>query len=116
MVASIEHRRQRNSTPWLVAAVSKPWYGHEKLYRVFWFHTLVPTLAAVHYTDVAYFWSPLPRFLTYAVTLVWLIWISRSLWLCAFNARLLLWGLLVRAGLLLLAVVALAELFFGIFR
>ena len=94
--------------------VARAWRGHEKLWRAYWlWHVLGVALltAAIEFSDLIF---ENVQNATFLETLGWIffaIWVAYILfscvvvWRCAWNTRLPVFGVLVRAQLVLYAVI-----------
>jgi hypothetical protein len=96
-------------------AIKASWNGQERLWKVFWIYNWLFGIAIGLASEAAE--SALPRPVSLAVSvfgLAWAVWVTVSLWRCAFNADWRGWGYVVRA-IVVLAVIATAVLIAALF-
>ena len=84
----------------------RAFYGDERLSKVFWFYYVLVGAAmtfALYRIDYLIelqewqpIWSLILRFLLSLAWLYYLVWVLVSLWRCAFNCQVKLWGYVVR--------------------
>jgi len=98
-----------------VDTIVASWKGNERLWKVFWIYNWLVGTAVGIGVEAASNSLPMSAFLVVAVLiLIWAVWVTVSLWRCAFNASWRGWGYIVRAvvGLAVIAtVLAAAGLF-----
>ncbi len=102
--------------------LSRAWNGDERLSKVFWFY-YVPVVAAMQFAWYLIELQEGPRWIFEGLLAIpeifYLVWILVSLWRCAFNCQVKLWGYVVR-GLVVVHVVILVVAFviitFSIYR
>jgi hypothetical protein len=96
-------------------AILASWKGHERLWKVFWIYNWLCGTAVGIGVEAAAKVLPWPALLVIAVfVLIWAVWVTVSLWRCAFNASWRGWGYLVRAGIVL-GVMAIVVTLVGVF-
>jgi hypothetical protein len=96
-------------------AILASWKGKERLWKVFWIYNWLFGTAVGIGVEAASKALPVPAFLVVAVlVLIWAVWVTVSLWRCAFNSSWRGWGYIVRA-IVVLAVIAIVFAVIGIF-
>lgn len=92
-------------------AIRASWSGNERLWKVFWIYNWLFGTAIGIGSEAAANVLPWPALLVIGLlTVAWAIWITVSLWRCAFNASWRGWGYIVRA----IVVVSVVAAIFGI--
>jgi hypothetical protein len=96
-------------------AILASWKGHERLWKVFWIYNgLFGTAVGIGVAAAAKV-LPWPALLVIAVfVLIWVVWVTVSLWNCAFNSSWRGWGYIVRAGVVL-GIIAIVIALVGVF-
>ena len=90
------------------------WSGGERLWKVFWLYNMVlGTFLSVTF-DVVAEENLLLLGLLSGVMIIWAVWVTVSLWRCAFNTDWRGWGYIVRA-LVLLSLVTVASTIAAVF-
>ena len=82
--------------------VRSSWDGSERLWKVFWIYGVMAGTAigtGVHFASKVL--SVPELLLVTATALSWALWVTVSLWRCAFNSSWRGWGYGVRAGIVL---------------
>jgi hypothetical protein len=74
-------------------AILASWKGHERLWKVFWIYNWLCGTAVGIGVEAAAKVLPWPALLVIAVfALIWAVWVTVSLWRCAFNSSWRGWG------------------------
>jgi hypothetical protein len=84
--------------------IAKAWRGEERLWKVFWIYNFLIGIAMGMPIEYIENLIALSIFFI-AVFLPWGVWVTVSMWRCAFNSGWRGWGYIVR-GIVILALVA----------
>jgi len=92
--------------------IKKSWKGEEKLWKVFWIYNfLLGGLINIGIGQTEKLEAEYMLWFLIIVTLIWVVWVSVSLWRCAFNASWKGWGYIVRGFLVLSLVIGCLAIF-----
>jgi len=95
--------------------IARSWNGTEKLWKVFWLYNVLAGVVIESAFEFVNYFGGSTKFILVPFLSVYFVWLSVSLWTCAFNAKHKTWGHVVRS-LLLLSVIAAGIILILLFR